>query len=91
MGLYLKKVLGYPADQASQLLQVWKATVSVFVEGMGKEGVVDYWEQTRRCGSGGRERSSVVKGAGVEKQKVCKVGSTSATQPQSSCRCRGQR
>lgn len=26
-GLYLKKVLGYPADQASQLLQVWKATV----------------------------------------------------------------
>lgn len=27
MGLYLKKVLGYPADQASQLLQVWKATV----------------------------------------------------------------
>lgn len=27
MGLYLKKVLGYPADTASQLLQVWKATV----------------------------------------------------------------
>ncbi|KAF8073093.1 NPF8.3 [Scenedesmus sp. PABB004] len=27
MGLYLKKVLGYQADQASQLLQVWKATV----------------------------------------------------------------
>jgi hypothetical protein len=27
MGLYLKKVLHYPADQASQLLQVWKATV----------------------------------------------------------------
>lgn len=27
MGLYLKKVLGYPADHASQLLQVWKATV----------------------------------------------------------------
>uniref|UniRef100_A0A383VGU9 Major facilitator superfamily (MFS) profile domain-containing protein n=1 Tax=Tetradesmus obliquus TaxID=3088 RepID=A0A383VGU9_TETOB len=27
MGLYLKKVIGYPADQASQLLQVWKATV----------------------------------------------------------------
>lgn len=26
-GLYLKKVLGYPADTASQLLQVWKATV----------------------------------------------------------------
>eukprot|EP00878_Enallax_costatus_P033583 GHUV01037113.1.p1 GENE.GHUV01037113.1~~GHUV01037113.1.p1 ORF type:complete len:159 (+),score=42.67 GHUV01037113.1:596-1072(+) len=26
MGLYLKKVLGYPADTASQLLQVWKAT-----------------------------------------------------------------
>ncbi|WIA14658.1 hypothetical protein OEZ85_003160 [Tetradesmus obliquus] len=27
MGLYLKKELGYPADTASQLLQVWKATV----------------------------------------------------------------
>lgn len=27
VGLYLKKVLGYPADTASQLLQVWKATV----------------------------------------------------------------
>ncbi|KAF6258979.1 hypothetical protein COO60DRAFT_1059427 [Scenedesmus sp. NREL 46B-D3] len=27
MGLYLKKVIGYPADQASQLLQVWKGTV----------------------------------------------------------------
>jgi len=27
MGLYLKKYMGYPADQASQLLQVWKATV----------------------------------------------------------------
>lgn len=27
MGLYLKKVMGYPAGQASQLLQVWKATV----------------------------------------------------------------
>jgi hypothetical protein len=26
-GLYLKKVLGYPADTASQLLQIWKATV----------------------------------------------------------------
>jgi dipeptide/tripeptide permease len=33
MGLYLKKVLGYPADQASQLLQVWKATVSACAVG----------------------------------------------------------
>lgn len=27
LGLYLKKVMGYPADTASQLLQVWKGTV----------------------------------------------------------------
>eukprot|EP00879_Flechtneria_rotunda_P000926 GHRR01001055.1.p1 GENE.GHRR01001055.1~~GHRR01001055.1.p1 ORF type:complete len:523 (+),score=105.75 GHRR01001055.1:1216-2784(+) len=27
MGLYLKNILGYQADTASQLLQVWKATV----------------------------------------------------------------
>ncbi|KAF8061421.1 APC8 [Scenedesmus sp. PABB004] len=27
MGLYLKKQLAYPADRASQLLQVWKASV----------------------------------------------------------------
>lgn len=27
MGLYLKQYMGYPADTASQLLQVWKATV----------------------------------------------------------------
>ncbi|GBF89822.1 hypothetical protein Rsub_02526 [Raphidocelis subcapitata] len=27
MGLYLKQYIGYPAEQASQLLQIWKATV----------------------------------------------------------------
>jgi hypothetical protein len=27
LGLYLKQYMGYPADTASQLLQVWKATV----------------------------------------------------------------
>jgi len=27
MGLYLKQYMGYPADTASQLLQIWKGTV----------------------------------------------------------------